>query len=62
MIPQAYFDKIKDYFNGDQKKAWLWWQTPNPAFGMISALDMIRMGRESKVKQYIDNALKGYFP
>jgi hypothetical protein len=65
MIPQAYFDKIKAYFNGDDKKAWLWWKTRNPAFGMFSPLDMLKLGRVNKVKQFIDNAIdenKRYYP
>lgn len=65
MIPTAYFNKIKAYFNGDEKKAWTWWETPNPAFGMIAPLRMLRIGREAKVKQFIDNAIdenKRFYP
>lgn len=65
MIPQAYFDKIKDFFNGDTAKCWEWWKTPNPAFGMSTPLNMIRIGRQEKVKQFIDNAIdenKRYYP
>ena len=65
MIPQQYFDKIKAYFNGDETKTWLWWKTKNPYFGMFSPLDMLKLGRESKVKRFIDNAIdenKGFYP
>ncbi len=65
MIPQGYFDKIKGFFNGDTAKSWEWFKTPNPAFGMISPLDMIRRGRVNKVKQFIDNAIddnKRFYP
>ncbi len=65
MIPQDYFNKIKDYFKGDEKKSWVWWKTKNPAFGMVSPLDMIKNGRVKKVKQFIDNAIdenKGFYP
>jgi hypothetical protein len=65
MIPQAYFDKIKNYFNGDNKKAWTWWTTPNPALGMVSPLNMLRNGRAHKLKQFIDNAIdkdKRFYP
>lgn len=65
MIPQQYLDKISDYFKGDHKKIYLWWKTKNPAFGMVSPLDMVKMGRIRKVKQFIDNAIdenKRFYP
>lgn len=57
MISQLYFDKIRTYFNGDTAKAWLWFKTPNPMLGFVSPLDMIKVGREKKVMNFIDNAL-----
>jgi hypothetical protein len=65
MIPQAYFDKIKKYFNGDMRKTWLWFTTPNPALGCVSPLDMIKAGRGDKLKNFIDNAIdenKRFYP
>lgn len=65
MIPQIYFDKIKAYFNGDVDKTWVWWKTPNPAFGMSTPINMIRVGRIHRVKQFIDNAIdenKRFYP
>lgn len=57
MIPQVYFDKIRKYFNGDTEKTWLWFRTPNPMLGQESPLNMIKVGREKKVMNFIDNAL-----
>jgi hypothetical protein len=65
MIPQAYFDKVKQFFCGDIKKTWLWFTTPNPAMGMLSPLNLIKIGRANRVKQFIDNAIdenKGFYP
>ena len=57
MISQIYFDKIKAFFDGDETKAWCWWKTPNVAFSMFTPIQMIKKGREAKVKSFIDNAL-----
>lgn len=54
MIPQEYFEKVKKYFNGDTKQTWEWFQSLHPRFGMLSPLNMIKLGRESKVIQFID--------
>ncbi len=65
MIPQLYFDKIKKYFNGDTAKTWLWFKTTNPGLGGCSPLDMIKVGRVERLKQFIDNALdenKRFYP
>lgn len=62
MIPQEYFDKIKKYFNDDDKKTWDWFKARNPAFGMFSPLDMIKLGRQKKLMLWIDNSMKGIFP
>jgi hypothetical protein len=57
MIHQHYFDKIKAFFDGDEVKAWRWWKTPNPAFSMFSPIQMIKKGREAKVKSFIDSSM-----
>ncbi len=62
MIQQEYFDKMKKYFDGDEKKTWHWFKTGNPSLGMFSPLDMIKLGREKKLMLWIDNNMKGYFP
>lgn len=62
MIPQDYFEKVKSYFNGDAKKTWVWFKTPNPHFGGASPLDMIKIGRVNKLKKFIDSRIKGHLP
>ncbi len=57
MIPQSYFEKIRDYFEGDTQKTWTWFATPNPSLGGVSPMDMIKRGRVDKLKKFIDNAL-----
>lgn len=62
MIPQEYFRKVRDYFNGDASKAWLWFKTNNPHLGGVSPLEMIKNGRFNKLKLFIDSRLEGYLP
>lgn len=62
MIPQEYFNKMKNYFNGDVKKTYTWFETCNPALGFFKPLDMIKLGRSEKLKLFIDNSLSGNFP
>jgi|HubBroStandDraft_2_1064218.scaffolds.fasta_scaffold2086562_1 hypothetical protein len=62
MIPQEYFDKIVEFFKGDRQKAWLWFQTINPGLGGVTPMHMIKLGREHKLKQFIDSRLNGYWP
>lgn len=58
MIPQNYFDKVKRYFNDDEKRAWKWFEETNPKFGMLSPMAMIKVGRKHKVLQLIDAEMK----
>lgn len=63
MISQEYFQKVCRYFSGDTRKTWAWFTTPNPSLGSVSPLEMIKGGREDKLKKFIDNQLeKGYMP
>lgn len=62
MIEQTYFDKIKHYFNGDATKAWDWFNAINPSLGGITPLSMIKLGREKKLKAFIDSRMEGYYP
>lgn len=65
MIPQSYFDKIKEYFQGDTRKTWLWFNSRNHSLGGVSPMDMLRNGRGDKLKKFIDNALdenSRYYP
>lgn len=51
-------DKILEFFNGDEAKAYLWFNTKNPGIGNITPNEMIRMGRGHKLEQFIDNCLE----
>ena len=57
MIPQEYFNKVKKHFNGDDKKTWEWFNAINENFGMLTPLNLIKLKRESKVKNYIDKEM-----
>jgi len=62
MIPHEYFEKVKKYFNGDDAKTWAWFKTRNPGLGMFSPLDALKLGKEKRVMQIIDQGLSGYHP
>jgi hypothetical protein len=57
MIPQDYFDKVKKHFRNDDKKTWAWFQEINPEFGMLSPLNMIKLNRTNKVKDFINKRM-----
>lgn len=54
MIPQDYFTKVKKFFRDSDEKAWDWFKSQHSQFGMLSPLNMIKLGREGKVMQFID--------
>ena len=54
MIPQEYFEKVKNHFRGDEKKTWEWFQNINENFGMLTPLNMIKLNRQQKVIDYIN--------
>ncbi len=56
-IPHEYFMAVKDYFYGDETKAWSWFRTPNPNFHMQSPLQLIKDGKAKKVMLFIDYKL-----
>lgn len=54
---QEYYNKVLEFFEGDKEKTDIWFESPNPLLGYHSPNLMIRIGREDKVKKFIDNAL-----
>ncbi len=48
---------VVDVFEGDLAKAALWFTTPNPFLGEVAPVDMIRVGKLDKLKQFISSAL-----
>jgi hypothetical protein len=57
VIPQEYLEKVKAHFNGDNEKAWRWFQSINPNFGMLSPLNLIKLNRQNKVIDYINKEM-----
>ena len=43
-------------------KTYLWFTTPNPMLGRITAMHLVRIGRSWKLLQVIKNLLNGYMP
>lgn len=58
-ISHDYFSKVVDYFNGDIKQAWRWFETINPALGLLSPKDLIADNKGARVEVLINKAIKG---
>ena len=57
MIDHEYFEKVKKHFKGDEKKTWDWFNNLHPMCGMISPLNMLKLGKANKVKALIDKEM-----
>ncbi len=62
MLPHEYHKKLLKFFKGDHAKVKIWLDTPNPAPGIFSPMQMIKLGREKKLMMFIDDALEGNRP
>lgn len=49
-------ERVTSFF-GDEAKARLWMQTPNPMLGDVSPVDMIVAGRYWKLNRFVTYAL-----
>jgi hypothetical protein len=49
---------VAGHFDGDIEKTALWFKTPNPMLGYISARDMIRYGRYKRLLKFISESQK----
>jgi hypothetical protein len=49
---------ILAFFNGNEYKATLWFETPNPLLGGIKPKLMIRLGKERKLFEIITAQLR----
>lgn len=49
---------VRGFFNDDNKKALLWWVTPNPFLGGVTPCFMIASGRIEKLRAFIENSLE----
>lgn len=56
-ITHDLFLKVKNHFRGDKEKAWTWFQSLNPVFG-VSPLEMIKNGKYKQLEEFIDNELR----
>lgn len=66
-IPRAVKERLEDVanlanmvagiFDGDVDKTLLWFKTANPMLGNISPRDMVRMGRDDRLRKFIVGAI-----
>lgn len=49
---------VTKYFKGDRNKAVLWFRLPNPHFGDLAPITLVRMGRIEKVAHFVRNAVE----
>ena len=67
-IPKEVLDRLQEianvcglvaqFFAGDAAKTALWFRTANPLLGNISPRDMIRYGRDGKLRRFVMSALE----
>lgn len=48
---------VAQFFRGDVDKTALWFAVPNPLLGGVTPRDMIRLGRFSRLREFILDAL-----
>jgi len=54
---------LTEHFSEDYEKVAAWLETPNPNFGDITPLQLMRAGRSKKVLEFILNAkFKNQYP
>jgi len=58
MIGQEYFEKVKRHFNGDTKKAFEWFNSTNPYFGILTPLNAIKLHKEKSVIDFINKHMR----
>lgn len=58
MLKHHYYDIMKRYFNGDDKKTMQWFRTSHSNLGMFSPMDMLKLGKHERVKKLIETQYK----
>lgn len=53
---------VLDRYNGDIEAANRWWAAPSEMLGGLSPNDMLRMGREKKLFQLMEDEIAGNVP
>jgi len=51
------FDLVHNFFNGDQNKIGAWWCSQNALLGGMRPVTMVVLGREKKLKKFINSQL-----
>lgn len=46
---------LNDFFDNDQQRIYLWLTTENPSLGNVTPFDMIKLGREKKLLEFIED-------
>jgi len=49
---------VAQYFGGNAGKTALWFRTENPLLGNISPRDMIRYGRQERLRHFVMSAVE----
>lgn len=55
-------DLVLAFFENNEEKTLLWFDTKNPLLGNISPLEMVRNGRLKKLRNFILDQLEGNTP
>tara|TARA_A100000171_G_C2140369_1_gene154943 strand:- start:12767 stop:12970 length:204 start_codon:yes stop_codon:yes gene_type:complete len=50
---------VWEYFDGDEYKINLWFNTDNPALGLVSPMFMIEIGMEKKLEKWVKAQING---
>lgn len=53
---------VAEFFKREPHKIKLWWLTKNPGLGNVSPVDMLLVGREKKLYEFIKSSLEGNRP
>ena len=48
---------VMGFFDGNEEKTQLWFSSPNPQLGNITPIDMIELGRASKLLAFVQTSL-----
>lgn len=53
---------VLSHFNGNEEKAFAWFDAENPLLGNITPIEMIAIGKISKLRKFIEASLRGNKP
>lgn len=57
VIPEDIYKRLLLFFEGDENRLTCWWHARNPLLGGVTPADMMRLGREVKLRAWINTAL-----